>query len=76
MKSNWKFTLLTTYFLINYPNYQEVENIYQTKYGALKAADLIGKKFGHRVNLSKGFAFALHPTPELWTRSLPHRDKI
>jgi len=55
---------------------QEVENIYQTKYGALKAADLIGQRFGHRVNLSKGFAFALHPTPELWTRSLPHRTQI
>eukprot|EP00088_Acartia_fossae_P066757 TRINITY_DN828_c0_g1_i3.p1 TRINITY_DN828_c0_g1~~TRINITY_DN828_c0_g1_i3.p1 ORF type:complete len:344 (-),score=68.28 TRINITY_DN828_c0_g1_i3:159-1157(-) len=55
---------------------KEVENIYQTKYGALKVSDLIGKKFGHRVDLSKGFAYALHPSPELWTKSLPHRTQI
>ena len=27
----------------------EVENIYQTKYGSLKAMDLVGKKFGSKV---------------------------
>ena len=46
----------------------EVENIYQTKYGSLKAMDLVGAKYGSKVQLSRGFAFALHPTPELWTR--------
>lgn len=24
----------------------------------------------------KGWIYALHPTPELWTRSLPHRTQI
>jgi len=55
---------------------EEVDNLYQTKYGSLKASDLIGKKFGHRVELSKGFAYALAPTPELWTKALPHRTQI
>ena len=51
----------------------EVENIYQTKYGSLKAMDLVGVKYGTKVQLSKGYGFALHPTPELWTKCLPHR---
>ena len=54
----------------------EVENIYQTKYGSLKAMDLVGVKYGSKVQLSRGFAFALHPTPELWTKCLPHRTQI
>jgi len=64
-----------TYKTINRKG-EEVDNLYQTKYGSLKASDLIGKKFGHRVELSKGFAYALAPTPELWTKSLPHRTQI
>jgi len=54
----------------------EVENIYQTKYGSLKAMDLVGVKYGTKVQLSKGYGFALHPTPELWTKCLPHRTQI
>jgi len=54
----------------------EVENIYQTKYGSLKAMDLVGVKYGSKVQLSKGYGFALHPTPELWTKCLPHRTQI
>jgi len=54
----------------------EVENIYQTKYGSLKAMDLVGVKYGCKVQLSKGYGYALHPTPELWTKCLPHRTQI
>jgi len=54
----------------------EVENIYQTKYGSLKAMDLVGKKYGTKVQLSRGYGYALHPTPELWTKCLPHRTQI
>ncbi|XP_054271847.1 tRNA (adenine(58)-N(1))-methyltransferase catalytic subunit TRMT61A [Macrosteles quadrilineatus] len=53
-----------------------VDNVFQTTYGALKVKDLIGKKFGSKVNLSKGWAYVLHPTPELWTLTLPHRTQI
>ena len=54
----------------------EVENIYQTKFGSLKAMDLVGVKYGTKVQLSRGYGFALHPTPELWTKCLPHRTQI
>lgn len=54
----------------------EVENIYQTKYGALRAMDLVGKKFGSKVQLTKGYGYVLAPTPQLWTKCLPHRTQI
>ncbi|KAJ1532303.1 hypothetical protein ONE63_000911 [Megalurothrips usitatus] len=53
-----------------------VENILQTTQGALKVRNLIGQKYGSRIELSKGSAYALHPTPELWTVTLPHRTQI
>jgi tRNA (adenine57-N1/adenine58-N1)-methyltransferase len=53
-----------------------VENVFQTTYGALKVQSLIGKKFGTKVALSRGWAYVLHPTPELWTLTLPHRTQI
>lgn len=43
----------------------EVENIYQTKYGSLKAMDLVGKKFGSKVQLSKGYGYILHVSNEM-----------
>ena len=55
---------------------QMIENVVQTSYGALKVADLIGKRFGTKVRLTRGFAFILHPTPQLWTKTLPHRTQI
>ncbi|XP_071832683.1 tRNA (adenine(58)-N(1))-methyltransferase catalytic subunit TRMT61A-like [Apostichopus japonicus] len=50
----------------------------QTKYGALKHHDLIGKKYGTMINThgDKGWLFILHPNPELWTVTLPHRTQI
>ncbi|KAL1505891.1 hypothetical protein ABEB36_005345 [Hypothenemus hampei] len=54
----------------------EVENVFQTPYGALKGADLIGAVYGSKVQLSKGWGYALQPTPELWTLTLPHRTQI
>ena len=57
-------------------NNDMVENIFQTKYGALKVRDLVGKKFGHKVHLSRGWGWLLYPTPELWTLTLPHRTQI
>ncbi|XP_046669191.1 tRNA (adenine(58)-N(1))-methyltransferase catalytic subunit TRMT61A [Homalodisca vitripennis] len=53
-----------------------VDNVFQTTYGALKVKDLIGTEFGSKVTLSKGWAYVLHPTPELWTLTLPHRTQI
>lgn len=55
---------------------EEVENIFQTKYGALKVSELIGKKYGSKVSMSRGWANVMYPTPELWTLCLPHRTQI
>jgi tRNA (adenine57-N1/adenine58-N1)-methyltransferase catalytic subunit len=52
---------------------EEVENVYQTIYGAFKVKDLIGLKFGSKVVLSKGYCYALYPTPELWTKAQCHK---
>lgn len=53
-----------------------VENVFQTPYGALKCADLIGAKYGSKINLSKGWGYIFQPNPELWTLTLPHRTQI
>ena len=53
-----------------------VENVFQTNYGALKVIELIGKKYGHKIQFSRGWGWLLHPTPELWTLTLPHRTQI
>lgn len=57
-------------------NNELVDNVFQTTYGALKVTSLIGQKFGTKVQLSRGWAYVLHPTPELWTLTLPHRTQI
>ncbi|XP_029345238.1 tRNA (adenine(58)-N(1))-methyltransferase catalytic subunit TRMT61A [Acyrthosiphon pisum] len=55
---------------------EKIENVMQTKYGALKISSLFGKQFGSKVSLSNGWAHVLYPTPELWTQTLPHRTQI
>ncbi|XP_033229095.1 tRNA (adenine(58)-N(1))-methyltransferase catalytic subunit TRM61-like [Belonocnema kinseyi] len=53
-----------------------VDYTFQTLYGALKVMSLVGEKYGSKVQLTKGYAFVLQPTPELWTATLPHRTQI
>ncbi|XP_043249884.1 tRNA (adenine(58)-N(1))-methyltransferase catalytic subunit TRMT61A isoform X1 [Colletes gigas] len=53
-----------------------VDNIFQTIYGALKVFSLVGKKYGTKVQLSRGWGYVLQPTPELWTLTVPHRTQI
>ena len=53
-----------------------VDNTFQTTYGALKVMSLVGQKYGSKVQLSRGYAYVLQPTPELWTLTLPHRTQI
>ena len=49
---------------------------FQTRFGALRHDDIIGKQFGHKVQTSKGWVHVLQPTPESWTLTLPHRTQI
>ncbi|GLD47596.1 tRNA (adenine(58)-N(1))-methyltransferase catalytic subunit TRMT61A [Lates japonicus] len=50
----------------------------QTRYGVSRhSTDLIGQRYGSKVTCSKGgWVHVLHPTPELWTVSLPHCTQI
>lgn len=49
---------------------------FQTKFGALRLSNLIGVRYGSRVECPKGYLYVLYPTPELWTQNLPHRTQI
>lgn len=37
---------------------------------------MIGKEYGSKIVLSKGWAYVLQVNPELWTLTLPHRTQI
>lgn len=59
-----------------YPLTVKRDMVFQSRYGALKHDDVIGKKFGSCVSCSQGYVYVLFPTPELWTITLPHRTQI
>ncbi|EGV66124.1 tRNA (adenine-N(1)-)-methyltransferase catalytic subunit trm61 [Yamadazyma tenuis] len=52
--------------------------ILNTRFGHFKHEDMVGLKYGEQMEGAKGYGFIhlLHPTPELWTLSLPHRTQI
>lgn len=50
--------------------------VFQSKFGALKHDDVVGKTYGSKFQCPKGYVFILKATPELWTISLPHRTQI
>ena len=49
---------------------------FQTKFGALRLSNLVGKPYGSKIECPKGYLYVLYPTPELWTQNLPHRTQI
>jgi len=57
-------------------NGQFVENKFQSIYGMLDVFSLVGKRYGEKIHLPKGWGYILRPTCELWTRNLPHRTQI
>lgn len=49
---------------------------FQTKFGALRLSNLVGKPYGSKIECPKGYLYVIYPTPELWTQNLPHRTQI
>lgn len=53
-------------------------NVHHNRLGRFQHAELVGRSFGSKWKSEDGlkYMYALRPTPELWTRVLPHRTQI
>lgn len=52
--------------------------MFHNQFGTYAHSDMIGLPYGSQVPSSNGtgYLYILRPTPELWTRALPHRTQI
>ncbi|CAH8869897.1 unnamed protein product [Trichobilharzia szidati] len=51
-------------------------DVSQTRFGAMKHDDCVGRKFGSKIQTSRGFVHILPLSPVLWSETLPHRTQI
>lgn len=70
-------------FVVIYVNFKQTYafivkrgETFQTRFGALRHDLLIGRKYGSKVDCTKGYVYVLCPTPELYTQNLSHRTQI
>ncbi|CAM9651922.1 unnamed protein product [Pylaiella littoralis] len=56
----------------------KAKTIWQCRHGAFHHDEIVGKPFGSRVfsRTTKGYVYALSPTPELWSHVVPNRTQI
>ena len=61
-----------------FPLVLKKDNIFQIRGGAVSHNDVIDKPYGGKAYTTNGKSWVtiLHPTPELWTITLPHRTQI
>ncbi|ODQ82132.1 hypothetical protein BABINDRAFT_160311 [Babjeviella inositovora NRRL Y-12698] len=60
------------------PIHVKAGEVLGTRFGIFSHDDMIGSLYGAQISSAKGYGFIhlLHPSPELWTLSLPHRTQI
>ncbi|CAI2735483.1 unnamed protein product [Schistosoma spindalis] len=51
-------------------------DVLQTRFGALRHDDCVGKKYGSKIQTSRGYVYILALSPTLWSETLPHRTQI
>ncbi|KAH8868381.1 hypothetical protein KSF78_0003979 [Schistosoma japonicum] len=51
-------------------------DVLQTRFGAMKHDDCVGKKYGSKIQTSGGYVYILPLSPVLWSETLPHRTQI
>ncbi|KAK9382321.1 tRNA methyltransferase complex GCD14 subunit-domain-containing protein [Kockiozyma suomiensis] len=56
------------------------DGAFHTRFGSFQHNTILASKYGTQIGSSSstqaGFIHVLHPTPELWSLSLPHRTQI
>lgn len=61
---------------VKYGSKVSVFEVLNEKWNTLHTSKKKKNNINFQIELSKGWAYVLQPTPELWTQTLPHRTQI